>query len=318
MTTKARRQAWHWHPAGPVENNPLFAWPPRPGGVLRWYAGHWLRLSELSLFAGLAVALWLLFPLSLDEPPDTAAIAAIYLRNLACLLAVAGGLHLYLYRWRRQGTVWKYDRRFLARDSGRFNFRDQVADNMAWSLLSGLTLWTIYEVGLLWAFATGWAPRHDWSDGPVWFLFLFFALPLWESLHFYWVHRLLHWPPLYRFAHAVHHRNVNPGPWSGLAMHPLEHLIYFSSVLIHLVIPSHPIHLLFHLYVLTLSAVIGHCGFDALRLGSRGRLALGHFHHQLHHRYFTCNYGSSEMPWDVWFGSFDDGGNEARRRQAAG
>lgn len=39
----------------------------------------------------------------------------------------------------------------------------------------------------------------------------------------------------------------------------------------------------------------------------RHTAALGTFHHQLHHRYFDCNYGSLEIPWDKWFGSFHDG-----------
>ena len=42
--------------------------------------------------------------------------------------------------------------------------------------------------------------------------------------------------------------------------------------------------------------------------------ALGTFHHQMHHRYFECNYGSLEMPWDKWFGSFHDGTVEANER----
>ena len=29
--------------------------------------------------------------------------------------------------------------------------------------------------------------------------------------------------------------------------------------------------------------------------------------HQLHHRYFDCNYGSYETPWDKVFNSFHDG-----------
>jgi sterol desaturase/sphingolipid hydroxylase (fatty acid hydroxylase superfamily) len=27
----------------------------------------------------------------------------------------------------------------------------------------------------------------------------------------------------------------------------------------------------------------------------------------MHHRYFECNYGSLEIPWDKFFGSFHDG-----------
>ncbi|MFK8076769.1 MAG: hypothetical protein AB8B84_09310 [Granulosicoccus sp.] len=37
------------------------------------------------------------------------------------------------------------------------------------------------------------------------------------------------------------------------------------------------------------------------------------FHHQLHHKYFECNYGTIEMPWDRWFGSVHDGSEEATR-----
>lgn len=44
------------------------------------------------------------------------------------------------------------------------------------------------------------------------------------------------------------------------------------------------------------------------------RLALGTFHHQMHHRYFGCNYGNLEVLWDRWFGSFHDGTEEAHAR----
>ena len=97
-------------------------------------------------------------------------------------------------------------------------------------------------------------------------------------------------------------------------MHPLEHVIYLSSVLIHWVVASHPIHVFFHMQWLTLGAVTSHAGFEGLMVGGKRRLALGSFHHQLHHRYFECNYGNTEMPWDLWFGSFHDGTPEATRR----
>jgi hypothetical protein len=44
-------------------------------------------------------------------------------------------------------------------------------------------------------------------------------------------------------------QNDNPGPWSGLAMHPIEHVIYFSVVLIHFIVPSHPLHFFFNAQV---------------------------------------------------------------------
>ncbi|MDJ0935594.1 MAG: hypothetical protein QNI93_09365, partial [Kiloniellales bacterium] len=57
-----------------------------------------------------------------------------------------------------------------------------------------------------------------------------------------------------------------------------------------------------------------HSGFEGLMVKGKKRMALGDFFHQLHHRYFECNYGTAEMPWDKWFGTFHDGTPEARRR----
>ncbi len=42
-------------------------------------------------------------------------------------------------------------------------------------------------------------------------------------------------------------------------------------------------------------------------MGDRLWLKLGNFHHQLHHRYYECNYGGLEIPMDRWSGSFHDG-----------
>jgi len=160
---------------------------------------------------------------------------------------------------------------------------------------------------MCWAMSNGYAPMLTWAANPVWFIALFLLIPVWESFYFYWIHRFLHWPPLYRSVHALHHRNINVGPWSGLSMHPVEHVIFLGSVLIHWIVAAHPIHILYHMQYLTLTAATTHTGFEALLMKDRNRLKLGTFHHQMHHRYFECNYGSLEVPWDRLFGSFHDG-----------
>ena len=306
-------------PELPVQNNPLFSWPVDIPAVLRWYRHAWDIPSEMLILLGLAcfTHFWARPDLITDGGISLSAVGLMYLRNALYLGVIAGGLHLVFYRWRLQGIQAKYEPAFLHRPSGRFLFGNQLMDNMVYSLASGAVIWTAYEVLLLSAQTASPGLYLAFTDAPVWFVALFFVIPLFESAHFYLIHRLLHLKPFYDRFHALHHRNVNTGPWSGISMHPVEHLLYFSSVLIHLVIPSHPIHIFFHLYILTLSPAAGHCGFDNLVVAGRRRLALGHFHHHLHHRYFDCNYGSSEMPWDVWFGSFHDGtkAGHARIRQ---
>ena len=310
---------WNFRPDGPVKTSPLFAWPPRPGAIVGWFASYWLVLSTVTMSMAVAVAAWALFLPELAAMQNLAPgwIIQVWLVNFVPTVLLAGGLHLWLYTLKGQGNRLKYDARGQARDNGTFTFRNQVHDNMFWSLVSGVTQWTAFQVLVFWGMANGWAPLVFWPQNPVWFTLWFVLIPIWSSLHFYWVHRALHWPPLYRLAHALHHRNVNVGPWSGISMHPIEHLIFYTTFLIHFVVPSHPLHLLFHGYMQSLHPVCSHSGFDGLLVKDKKRAQLGNFFHQLHHRYFECNYGTVEMPWDRWFGSFHDGSDEATQATRA-
>jgi lathosterol oxidase len=67
------------------------------------------------------------------------------------------------------------------------------------------------------------------------------------------------------------------------------------------------VHILFHLQYYALTAATTHTGFEGLAVKDENRLNLGTFHHQMHYRYFECNYGSLEISWDKFFGSFHDG-----------
>ena len=139
-------------------------------------------------------------------------------------------------------------------------------------------------------------------------------IPLFREIHFYLVHRLIHWPPLYRAVHSLHHKNANPGPWSGLAMHPVEHVLYFSGVLIHWILPSHPIHVIFHLQHLAFAPAPGHAGFAEVEITNGFNVKTGGYFHYLHHKHFECNYGNDLMPIDAWLGTFHDGSKEAEER----
>jgi sterol desaturase/sphingolipid hydroxylase (fatty acid hydroxylase superfamily) len=163
------------------------------------------------------------------------------------------------------------------------------------------------------AYANGFVPILAFSDNPVWFVLLFPLIAVWQAFHFYCIHRFLHLKPLYDRFHSVHHRNVTIGPWSGFSMHPVEHLLYLSSLFVMLVVPSHPLHMLFLAFWLSIATATSHSGYQEL-IVSNFRTTISAFHHQLHHRYFNCNYGNIDMPLDQWFGSFNDGTSAATKR----
>jgi sterol desaturase/sphingolipid hydroxylase (fatty acid hydroxylase superfamily) len=311
---KIKKQEWNYHPKIPIENNPLFAFPLRLKQIIKWYIDMWVTFSETVFCLIVAmIYLFLLPPIVLFKNFNFNSILIIYLFNITIMLVVAGGLHLFFYTLKKQDDKLKYDLRSFSNNK-KFTFNKQVFDNMFWSLVSGVTIWTFYQILLLWSYSNGFISKISLSVNPFLFFFLFFIIIFFESIHFYFVHRLLHFKFFYKLFHHIHHRNINPGPWSGISMHPFEHLFYFSTVLIHFIIPSHPIHILFHFMIVTIGAVVGHCGFDGFLINKKNKIALGHFHHQLHHRYFECNYGTIETPIDVLFKSFHDGTSDTNQK----
>ncbi len=303
-----------WHPPLPLEGVPVFVWPPRPLAALKYLVSLTFLWSIIVPFGALAAFTWTYLQPALERCVDFQAdwILEMYARNLGLVIVVAGGLHLYFHTFKRQGAARKFDPRDLVENHRRFFTGRQVWDNMFWSCTSGVTTWTAYEVFFMWAYANDLLPFYvDWMAHPVWFVLTLVAIPFWASLHFYFVHRLLHWPPLYKLAHALHHRNDNTGPWSGISMHPIEHVIYLGSVLVHVLFASHPIHIFFHNQWNTLGAATSHTGFGSLLFRGRLIFTLGSFHHQLHHRYYSCNYGNPFMLWDKWLGTDNDGTPES-------
>ncbi len=291
----------------PLGVNPLFQWPPNIKGAFLWYWNAWFPLTINLGIVALAYAAYHYAAPTLEQAQTPGLwMLTILIRNLILLTILAQGLHLIFHSHQLQGLSHKYDPRPFPREGRIFTFGSQYWDNVFWALASGVTIWSAWECLIWWGMANGYAQIWLWSDGWVWFLAVFFLIPVWESFYFYWIHRLLHTNIMYRF-HALHHRNTDVGPWSGMSMHPVEHLFYFGTGFIHFIVPTHPVHMICHLMFYALYAITTHTGFEGIWAGGRKRLTLGMFHHQIHHRYFEVNYGSLDVPWDKFFGTFHDG-----------
>ncbi|MCC5972957.1 MAG: sterol desaturase family protein [Rubellimicrobium sp.] len=313
-----RDKRGNWTPDKPYEYAPVFVWPPRPRAFLKfllWMPGYFLPWNLLYALIVLAMWVWLTPPLEVMQTLAPGWILFLLARNAALSAIWYGGFHFWLYIRRAQQKAFKYNGKWPEEgNADAFLFKSQLADNLFWTFVFGIPIWTAFEVLGLWLYANGMIPWLDPREHPVWFVVIWMLIPLYREFHFYLIHRLIHWPPLYRTVHKVHHNSINPTPWSGLAMHPVEQLLYFSGVILYWVIPAHPIHTVYHLAHCMFASAPGHVGFDKVAVGDEGLIDMPGYDHYLHHKYFECNYSDGVVPYDKWFGTFHDGSPESEKR----
>ena len=148
----------------------------------------------------------------------------------------------------------------------KWNLR-KVLHNMFFTLL-GCLQWSMWECVFIRCYATkrlAYLPNDEIFLSAKNFLIFFgwfFLVPLYRDLHFYFCHRFLHIKVLYTYVHSVHHRNTDPEPFSGLSMHPVEHLYYFSCVAPAIYCFASPFAMLWNGIHLLLSPAAAHSGYE--------------------------------------------------------
>ncbi|MEM9204609.1 MAG: sterol desaturase family protein [Actinomycetota bacterium] len=293
----------------PFDVNPLWKLPPNPVAIAKWAATSYLWWQTGFFYLlGYVAWRWLTPALDTYAALGVGDMAILTGRNLALMVLLIGGQHYALYMRRTQGTDFKYESRWPAASRRSFTFNNQVRDNMFWSLAAAPTA-AIYEAVMFRLYAGGSIPQLDawWT-----ITLMAAATPFIGGVHFYANHRLLHVDPLYKWFHSLHHRNVNTGPWSGVSMHPVEHVLYLSLPFVFLVIPGHPYLITFSLLWLLIAPSPSHSGFHRWKIFTTD-VQGGDIFHNLHHRYFEVNYGMALVPMDKWFGTWHDGSMEAHQ-----
>lgn len=220
-----RNKRGDWAPNEPAGTAPLFAYPPRPLAVLKWLPSYFLPYNVL--FALSAVAWWR-FVLPDVEVMKTLSVGWIlwlFVVNCAALLVFFGVFELRLYIFRAQGNRFKYNGKWPSEQKSKaFFFENQNLDNMLRTFGTGMPIWTAIEVAILYAYANGYVPWLSFAEHPLSLFLLALVVPIIHETHFFLLHRTIHWGPLYKWVHSVHHNSVNPSPWSSLSMHPVEQL----------------------------------------------------------------------------------------------
>lgn len=135
----------------------------------------------------------------------------------------------------------------------------------------------------------------------VWMFFL-------HDTCFYWTHRAMHHPTLFKHVHLVHHKSHNPSPWTAYAFHPFEAVMEASILpIIAFTLPVHNSAISLYFILSIVFNVYAHLGFELFPKGFHktwiGRFFNTSVAHNLHHDKFHGNYGLYFLIWDRWMGT---------------
>ncbi len=157
----------------------------------------------------------------------------------------------------------------------------------------------------------------DFNKYPIWYYVLCFPISmLIHETYYYWIHRFMHIPIVFKWVHAIHHKSTNPSPWAAYSFNPLEALFEIGILpILAFLIPFHISAISIYLVIQLSFAVYGHSGFDFTPKGFHkhwfGKWINTSLHHNLHHNSKSYkngkgySYGFYFTIWDRIMGTMD-------------
>lgn len=217
-------------------------------------------------------------------------------------LIVSGAYHYTFFILLRK----KFDKRILDHTPLK---KKQLFKELYWSAISGL-IFAFFAISIYLLWSMGFTAIYlDINAYPLWYLPIGVFITLFiQDTYYYWIHRWMHKPSVYRYIHKIHHKSVHTSVFTAFSFHPFETVLQAVILpIIVLFIPLHFYAFLFTLLVMTISATINHAGVEIYPSGKYGKWfgkwVIGATHHDKHHRKFNYNFGLYFTFWDKWMGT---------------
>ncbi len=213
---------------------------------------------------------------------------------------------LFIYTLIAGGAYWLALRSIpesVATQTGRvLRLRPGQVREELWLSLLSMVIFAAQTAAVAWMLRHGWL-TIDWHRSPWHLLWELPLLYLWNELHFFMIHRALHWKPLYRTVHIWHHRSVITTPFSAYSFHPVESFLLGSVMPLALAMHAFGPWALLGLTIMSLILnVSGHLPYEQIHERSQlfRRLLAHSRYHNRHHREFHTHYAFSLVWLDRW------------------
>lgn len=214
-------------------------------------------------------------------------------------ILIAGFFHLYFFKLKAQAFKAK-------RISTKLRKENQTKKEVISSFLSS-GLFAIGGVFLIHLWTNNYSlVYNDIHEYGIPYLFLSaIGFLLLHDTYYYWLHRWMHKPSVYKYIHQQHHDSIATSPWTSFSFDLPESLLQaiFLPIMVF-ILPMHYSVVLFLLMFMTLSATINHLDIEIYPKNFNkhpiGKWFIGATHHSLHHSEFITNYGLYFTFWDHW------------------
>jgi len=195
-------------------------------------------------------------------------------------------------------------RRIQARQAGAADIRRELRVSVIAALVFstvGVAVFAGIQAGVVKAYSSA-------TIDPLTIALGFVASVIGHDAYFYWTHRAMHHPRLFRLVHRAHHRSRAPTAFAAYAFGPLEAVVQSLYLpLFLLVVPLDSVMIFLFLTHMIVRNAIGHSGHEWFPSGMVGSRWFGWItavtHHDLHHEHGGANYGLYFTWWDRWMGT---------------
>jgi sterol desaturase/sphingolipid hydroxylase (fatty acid hydroxylase superfamily) len=212
---------------------------------------------------------------------------------------IAGLFHAWFYVYKKNNWT---NRRLSTKTTDKQQFFKEVK----WSIITSL-IFAVAGAATALIWQEGFTKIYvEVTDYPLWYLPVSLLLSmLIHETYYYWLHRWMHKPKVFKLLHKVHHDSNTTSAWSAFSFHPLEGLLQAVVLpLTIMVVPMHLYVLLLQLTIMTFSSVINHLEIETYPANFHrhfvGKWIIGASHHSLHHKQFKYNFGLYFTFWDKW------------------
>jgi lathosterol oxidase len=227
---------------------------------------------------------------------------SVWVMDTARYLIAAALLAIILRLFWRAGLA---RRKLQARDATTADVRREIAASLRSALV-----FSLLGTGLAVAARHGWVTIHrGFDEAGLVYLVLSFALMLVaHDTYFYWTHRAMHHPRLFRFFHRTHHLSRTPTVWAAYSFSVPEAIVQGAFVpLFAALVPVHALTLFVFVAVQIVRNVMGHCGTELHPAAFGPGRWLGWnnttTYHDLHHETGRGNYSLYFRWWDQLMGT---------------